>query len=162
MERRTITAIVAEEFPTLFDTPEVDVRALSPVRTFWEKAMLLHEETYRPLDRPQRRRLSRHYYDLARLIEAGIGDKAAGDMDLFKRVAAHRELYFRQTWVDYSTLAPGTIRIAPLPERESEWRRDYEAMRGEMLAGSPPAFDDILMMIRRFEREFNARSGGRA
>jgi hypothetical protein len=162
VERRTITALVADQFPSLFDTPEVEVRSLSPVRTFWEKAMLLHEETYRPLDRLQRRRLSRHYYDLARLIEAGIGDEAVANIELFQRVAAHRELYFRQTWVDYSTLAPGTIRIAPLPEREPEWRRDYEAMRGEMLAGSSPAFDDILMMIRRFEREFNARSGGRA
>lgn len=159
VERRSITALVADEFPALFDEPRVWVRALTPDRTFWEKAMLLHEETFRPPSRPQGRRLSRHYYDLARLIEAGVSREAATDLDLFARVAAHRQLYFRQTWVDYGTLAPGTLRIAPLPEREAEWRRDYDAMRGEMLAGDPPTFDEILIMVRRFEREFNAASG---
>lgn len=64
--------------------------------------------------------------------------------------------------MDYDTLAPGRLRIAPLPDREADWRRDYDAMRGEMLAGDPPTFDDILMMIRRFEREFNAASRGPA
>ncbi len=162
VERRIIRPLVADESPSLFDRPDVDVRALSPVRTFWEKAMLLHEETFRPADRPQRRRLSRHYYDLARLIDAGVGRDAAQDTTLFARVAAHRELYFRQTWVDYTTLAPGTLCLAPAPAREPEWRRDYDAMRGEMLAGDPPTFDDILMAVRRFEHEFNAASGDQA
>lgn len=155
VEHRTITSFVMEQFPDLFEKPRVEVRALTPVRTFWEKVMLLHEEGFRPPDRQQRSRLSRHYYDIARLIEAGVGRAAANDKDLFARVAAHRAIYFRQTWVDYATLAQGQLRIVPAPDREAAWRRDYDAMRGEMLGGNPPTFDEILTRVREFENEFN-------
>ena len=82
----------------------VSVRAVSLERIFWEKAMLLHEETFRPPEKKRKARMVRHYYDLYRLIDAGIGHKAAGDLELFERIAAHRQVYFRYTWVDYDTL----------------------------------------------------------
>ena len=40
------------------------VRAVKPRRTFWEEVMSLHEEAYRPADKPRKTRLARHYYDL--------------------------------------------------------------------------------------------------
>jgi len=61
-----------------------------PRRTFWEKAMLLHEETFRPGDKARRKAyMARHYYDLFRLIKAGVAAEAAADLDLFRRIAAH-------------------------------------------------------------------------
>ena len=87
-------------------------RSVMPRRTFWEKAMLLHEETFRPKAKRRGEAMARHYYDLYRLILAGIGDESAGDLDLFERVAAHRQVFFRHTWVDYSTLNPGQLRLS--------------------------------------------------
>ena len=66
-----------------------------PRGTFWEKAMLLHEETYRPAGKPRKARLARHYYDLWCLIKREVADDAANDFGLFDRVAAHRTLFFR-------------------------------------------------------------------
>lgn len=155
VEERTVTSIVAEEFPEIFEAPSCTVSALLPERTFWEKAMLLHEETFRPVGKPRKQGMARHYYDMWRLIEGGVAAKAGLDSELFVRVAAHRKLYFRHSWVDYRTLKRGSIRLVPRPEQEAEWRRDYEAMRGEMFLGSPPAFEEVLARVGRFEEEFN-------
>lgn len=156
VQTRQIVSIVAEEFPQLFDSPGCSVRALLPERTFWEKVMLLHEETFRPTDKPRRPRMARHYYDVWRLIEKGIASRAMRDVDLFERVAAHRRIYFRQNWVDYDTLDRRTIHLLPTPAQRPEWRRDYDAMRGEMLNDNAPPFDDIMKALEHFQMELNS------
>lgn len=155
-ELRSVRPLVAEEFPRLFDVPEIQVRALRPERTFWEKVMLLHEERLRPGDRPVRHAMARHYYDAWRLIESGIGEAAVADADLFDQVAAHRQLYFRHTWMDYGTLEKGSIQMLPAPSHLDDWRRDYQAMQGEMFISKPPPFDEILAVIQRFQAKYNA------
>lgn len=156
VEHRQVTSIVAEEFPSLFATPACTVRALLPERTFWEKVMLLHEETFRPSDGIRRPGMARHYYDVWRLIETGVAEKAAADLALFEQVAAHRKVYFKHAWVDYDTLKRGTIQMVPQPEQVDEWRRDYSAMQGEMFVSTPPEFDEILATITLFQSEFNS------
>lgn len=41
--------------------------------------------------------------------------------------------------------------------KEAEWRRDYEAMRGEMFSRTPPSFDAVLKAASEFEKEFNRK-----
>jgi hypothetical protein len=150
-----IRSIIADEFPQAFSAPDCNVTALAPERTFWEKAMLLHEETYRPADKVRRPRMARHYYDLYRLIEQGVAARAAADPTLFAQVAAHRQIFFAQSWVDYLSLQPGSLRLTPLPAQEAGWRQDYVAMQGEMFSTTPPSFDELLNAIKKFELEFN-------
>jgi hypothetical protein len=102
-----IRPYLADVFPALMGPSNVQVRALAPERTFWEKAMLLHEETYRPAGKVHRARLARHYYDLWCLITKGVAARAVASPGLFERVAAHREVFFNWSWMDYSTLRPG-------------------------------------------------------
>ena len=154
--RRPVTPMVAEALPQLFDEPVCTVTALAAERTFWEKAMLLHEETFRPADKTRRARLARHYYDLWRLIESGVAERALADGPLFDQVARHRQLYFRQSWVPYDTLTPRTLRLVPRPEQLDEWRRDYRAMQAEMFAGPAPDFEEIMATMAEFQAELNA------
>ncbi len=127
-------------------------------RTFWEKAMLLHEETFRPLEKKRQARMARHYYDLYCLIKAGIGRKASRDLQLFDRIAAHRQVYFRYTWVDYDTLRPGRLRLVPPDEQLANWKSDYTAMKDGMFSGEPPAFDDLIQIVREFQDAFNRKA----
>lgn len=151
-----IQSYLADALPDVISPSAFEVRALLPERTFWEKAMLLHEETYRPAGKARKTRLARHYYDLWCLIEKGVGATAARDIGLFERTAAHRAVYFNWSWMDYGTLRRGSLRIVPLEDQVGDWRKDYEAMRGEMFFGEVPPFDDILRVVSRFERSFNA------
>jgi hypothetical protein len=100
--------------------------------------------------------MARHYYDLHQLIVHGIAARAAADKKLFKQVANHRQIFFAQTWVDYTTLQPGSMRIVPLPEQEDSWRKDYLAMQEEMFSITPPPFDKLLEAVAAFQNEFNA------
>jgi predicted nucleotidyltransferase component of viral defense system len=151
----TIHPYLAEAFPDLFVQSDFPVKAVSPERTFWEKAMLLHEETFRKPEKRRQARMARHYYDLYYLIEAGVGQKASQDLGLFARIATHRQVYFRQNWVDYDTLKPGSLRLVPTEDQISDWRSDYAAMKDEMFFDKPPAFDELIERIREFQDIFN-------
>jgi hypothetical protein len=74
-----IKSYVAEEFDT-FVEDAVTIPCLSPKRTFWEKATLLHAEYYRPVEKATPERTSRHIYDVSMLYRAGYADKAIQDM----------------------------------------------------------------------------------
>lgn len=151
-----IRPYVSDAFPDLLSEPGARVRSVLPRRTFWEKAMLLHEETFRPEAKRRGEAMARHYYDLYRLILAGIGDESAQDLDLFERVAAHRQVFFRHTWVDYSTLNPGQLRLLPAEADRPDWQADYEGMRHEMFYGDVPTFDEILAVVGEFQARLNA------
>jgi len=154
-ESPTIRPMVAEVFPNLIGDGAFPARAVAPRRTFWEKAMLLHEETWRPAGKQRKARLSRHYYDLWCLITKGVADDALRDADLFERVATHRKNFFRYGWMDYATLSKGRLRLLPLPDQGAAWRRDYAAMHAEMFFHIPPSFDEVLKVVGKFEKEFN-------
>ena len=148
-----------DAFPDLLPQAHFFVRAVSLERTFWEKAMLLHEETFRPPEKKRQARMARHYYDLYRLINAGIGHKAAGDLELFERIAAHRQVYFRYTWVDYDTLRPGRLKLVPPDDQLANWKSDYTAMKDEMFFGKAPEFEDLIKTAREFQEAFNREAG---
>jgi len=156
---RKILPYLADIFPAHRDECSFTVRVLAAERTFWEKAMLLHEETFRPPEKPRAIRLARHYYDVWCLINGGIAERAAADIALFDRAAQHRALYFRQTWVDYKTLRPGSLRLLPLQSALRSWQKDYDAMRGVMFFGEVPQFEEILRVVGEFQERFNARVG---
>jgi predicted nucleotidyltransferase component of viral defense system len=155
-EKRDIRPYVTEHFPQLDPESAFPVRVLAAERTFWEKACLLHEETFRPRDKPRKLRMARHYYDIWCLLRAGVGERALADTALFQRVAEHREVFFRSSWVDYSTHKPGTFRLTPPQEHLAGWRSDYESMQGPMFFGATPGFQELLSKVAEFERRFNA------
>ena len=151
-----IQPYLAERFPQLMPEGPFPVRVLAAERTFWEKACLLHEETFRPHDKPRKLRMARHYYDLWCLLTAGVGERALADNPLFRRVAEHREIFFRYAWVDYSTHKPGAFRLVPPADHLPAWKSDYEAMLGPMFFGEVPDFDEIMEAVSEFEKTFNA------
>jgi len=152
-----IRPYLAEALPREFSGSETVLRAVAPERTFWEKAMLLHEETYTAGPKGPKPRLSRHYYDLWCLIRAGVADRAAADGPLFERVAEHRRLFFRKRKDAQDTIRPGLLRLIPLEEQLPHWRRDFDTMREAMFFREPPAFDEILRVVGGFQDGFNRR-----
>jgi len=155
-EEKSIQPYVIEHFPAFDPDGAFPVRVLAAERTFWEKACLLHEETFRPADKPRKLRMVRHYYDLWCLLQAGVGERALANTALFQRVAEHREIFFRHSWVDYSTHKPGTFRLSPPADHLPNWRRDYQDMLGPMFFGDTPTFEQMMTAATEFEKTFNA------
>ncbi|HBA84491.1 MAG TPA: nucleotidyl transferase AbiEii/AbiGii toxin family protein [Verrucomicrobia bacterium] len=156
-ETPPIRPYVAEALPEIRGMNAFPVRAVAARRTFWEKALLLHEETFRPAGKLRKARLARHYYDLWCLIAKGIADQALADDGLFERVLAHRAVFFRWSWMDYTTMCRGSLRLVPPANQLKEWAADYEAMGAEMFFGEVPSFEKVLKVVGDFERRFNAQ-----
>jgi hypothetical protein len=146
---------VAEVLPQAIPDATFHISTLAAERTFWEKAMLLHEETFRPPNKPRKERMARHYYDVWCLISRGVAGRAETNRELFERVAEHRQIFFRLNWVDYATLRPGSLRLTPPARHLEVWRRDYEEMAGPMFYGERPAFAEVLRVVGEFEARFN-------
>jgi predicted nucleotidyltransferase component of viral defense system len=149
-------------FPELLTDDAVSVRAVRAERTFWEKAMLLHEETFRTAERRSRKKyMARHYYDLYQLIQSGVAARAVAEAGLFEKIAEHREVFFSYSWVDYTSLKPGSLRLIPHSAQMEDWEADYAGMEMEMFYGEVPSFAEVLHAVEVFQNDFNA-SGGTA
>lgn len=151
---KVVKSFVATEYPNAFMEVEINVLAVKAERTFWEKVMLIHEERFRPDDKKRALRMARHYYDLWSLMQSEIGERAIADDKLFNSVKLHREVFFRITWVDYTTLTKGKLKLLPLEKHIEWWKKDYEDM-SEMFLGDAPTFDEILASITSLEIMIN-------
>jgi hypothetical protein len=149
-----MTPYVAQAFPATFRAPAIVVKVLAVTRSFWEKATLLHAEHHRPPTKAMPPRLSRHYYDLARLIVAGVGEQAVADLELLQRVVAHKTVFFQSGWARYAEARRGSLRLVPAPVRAQALAADYDSMR-EMFFGERPAFAEVLRVLGEWEAHFN-------
>lgn len=156
--RPTIQPYIADALPDVLGPSRFEVQTLDPRRTVLEKMCLLHEETYRVDGRAPAARLSRHYYDLWCLIRAGTAKEAVADPDLFRRVIAHRAVFFRRSAEAQATLRPGSLRLMPRREHFPDWQRDYDAMRESMFFGETPEFAEILLKVEEFEVLLNGNT----
>jgi hypothetical protein len=154
-ETRVIRPYAAEDFPDFFENPDITVTVLSARRTFWEKATALHAEAHRKAESRTSQYFSRHYYDLAMLLDTEEGQAAVGDVELLDQVARHKALFFPAGWASYETARPGTLRLIPSEARLRDLRADYRAMAPMMFDEKPPGFDDIIARLATFQSAFN-------
>ena len=152
--RPIIQPYLAEALEGELKDASFPVHTVAPERTFWEKAMLLHEENYSNKPKPNPR-MARHYYDLWCLLGAGVGDKAVAAPGLFESVAHHRAIFFRKKKEAQESLQPGALAILPREDRRVAWEQDYEAMKAAMFFGEVPSFQEILSAVGEFARKFN-------
>jgi hypothetical protein len=137
-----ITPYLAAALPGEIADSRFTVRAVAPERTFWEKAALLHEETYREGSAAPKARLARHYYDLWCLITRGVAERAEADTGLFDRVAAHRAVFFRrsrdaQESFKFTSARAGRRQSCPLATRLRRHARIHVLRRGAGVRRDP-------------------------
>lgn len=148
-----ISPYIAEEFPEAFAHPETSVLTVSPERTFWEKATILHKEAFRTNGRfPSR--YSRHYYDLCKLAHSDVKTRALDDMSLLKSVVDFKMTFWRSNAARYDLCVPGTLKLMPPKDSMPLVEQDYSSMRN-MIFGDAPDFDDLMLGISELESEIN-------
>lgn len=155
-ETKVIRPYAADDFPHFFDDPDCTVTVLSVRRTFWEKVTALHAEAHRPNDSPMPQYLSRHYYDVAMLLDTEDGKAAFADFELLDQVAKHKSIFFRSGWASYETARPGTLQLIPAADRIKDLRADYRDMALMMFDDKPMSFDDVLARLRSLQDAINA------
>ena len=154
-KQAVITPYAADYYPQVFEQPGTSVLTVTPERTFWEKATILHQEANRPerLDMPLR--YSRHYYDLYRMAHSSVKETALNQPDLLQKVVDFKMKFYPRSWAQYPDAKPGTLRLTPPDYRLPALESDYESMKG-MLCGDIPSFEAVMDAVRQLENEINA------
>jgi len=157
-EPKDILSFIDEQYKDLpFALPIFEAQVVVPTRTFIEKVLLLHEEFSKPIDKIRTDRLTRHFYDLDKLMQAGYGDLAIQDDELFETIVTHRKTVTQVRGIDYSNHEKGKISILPPITVLSKWEADYKTMQDNMIVGESLKWDDLLNSIKNIENLLNNR-----
>lgn len=114
-ENRALTSLIYDTFNEVDNATQCFVPTVLPIRTFLEKALLLNEEYQKKS--PRSERMSRHLYDLERLMDT-YSETAINDSELYKSIIEHRKKFYHISSVDYDSDKRENIKIWPTGEME--------------------------------------------
>lgn len=151
-EIKRISSLIGELFPQIDNETTAEIPIITPTRTFLEKAFLLNEEYQRK--NPRTDRMSRHLYDLERLMDTPYASMALADRELYKEVIAHRRRFYHVGGVNYDLNHPSTIAFCPTGALRDKMRLDYEAMKMSMIYGNKLSFDSLISRLEDLQSRF--------
>jgi hypothetical protein len=155
-EEVNIESILSNVFPNIaYEEIAFKVFAVQPKKTFLEKVFLLHEkfQNLNP-DNIKIERLSRHLYDLVKIMDSEAGKQGLKDKEFYKTLIEHRKNYIRISGVDYDTLNYSTISFIPPVSVLEMFRQDYSAMQEAMIYGESPDFDSMIEKLKLLTGKF--------
>ena len=155
---RTFSSLIGEHYPdqSFADQP-ITVATANPERTFLEKVFLLHEEFQKPVNKIRTDRLSRHLYDLEKLIDTPYFQTAISDNTLYQGIVNHRSTITPIRGIDYANHIPSKISIIPPASILKEWQKDYEIMQQNMIYGNSLSFEKLMERIAWIQQQINAK-----
>ena len=156
-EEMSIVPYISEDVPRLALRAE-HVTTVTAERTFWDKIVILHGVRNwfekRGVLRGEGQRVSRHYYDVHRILRSEVGERAVGDRALGADCVAHARMFFSSPNLGLDRAAPGTFALTPTGAMLEDLRGDYIRMAG-MIIGGPPDFEAVIKSIADLEEKLN-------
>ena len=128
-------------------------------RTFWEKATAVH--VFCRQQRSRGERLSRHWYDLVRLDDAGFAERSLSDRILALSVARHKAMFFREkdsagSWIDYEAAVSGDLQLVPQGAAYEALADDFGRMLSDgMLPDGEERFEALMERCADLEARAN-------
>ena len=143
---KEITTLIHSRYPEIDNEIKCLFKSVLPERTFLEKIFLLHEEYQK--DNPRVERMSRHLYDLEKMMDSPFAESALQNMDLYKTIINHRQKFNNIQGVDYRTHCPTQIQICPPENLINSWKNDYENLRESFIYDkSKLTFEELIGRI---------------
>ena len=134
------------------------ITAVAPERTFWDKVIIIHGQRFwferRGSLQNLGQRVSRHYYDVYRLLQSDVGQAALHDKKLAHDCARHARVFFSRPDLGLDCALPGTFALTPASGMLPALRRDFTRMSG-MIMGPVPTFEEVIAKLTEFERVVN-------
>lgn len=154
-EQHSIAPLVKQYTDTIA-FPSASVNVLSPIRTFWEKATLIHVECHRNRLTSAPERLSRHWYDLAKLANSTLCSRALEAKDIFLSVIEHKKAFYNASYANYDDCLNSKLRLIPSKESIEGLEKDYQQMISSgFFSETPPKFSEIIETLSKLEKDIN-------
>ncbi len=136
--------------------PTGKVVVLSPARTFWEKATLIHVECNRSDFKQNAERLSRHWYDLVMLSKHPSSQGAIANKELLEDVVKLKKVFYNSGYSNYDSCLAGSLKLIPDQASLDQLAADYKTMVSSgMMYRDPLSFDELIAAVKNLEREIN-------
>lgn len=156
-EEVEICSMIEDAYPNEeFSLPRFIVPTVVPGRTFLEKVFLLHEEFNRPNGRTHIERITRHMYDIVKMMDKPFAVEAMQNVQLYEDIVTHRKKFTAWSGLDYATHLPGTISFLPPVSIEEVLRDDYKQMQIGFIYANAPSFDEIMERLQNLQDKFRA------
>lgn len=158
-EYREINSIISTNFPEQnFTAKPFAISTVLPQRTFLEKVFLIHEEFSQKTEKIRIDRLSRHLYDLEKLMDTEHGIAALNNVELYNNIIAHRAKFNPIRGIDYTNHKSSKIKIIPPDAVIKDYQKDYETMTNFMIYGNALSFEKLIKRILELQNRINGKS----
>ena len=151
------SSLVGSHYPSQpFADAPITVPTVNPERTFLEKLFLLHEEFQKPEEAIKVDRLSRHLYDIDRLMHTNYKKEILSNKTLYQEIVHHRRTITPVRGIDYDRHKPEFIDPIPPAAVLDAWKNDYQIMQEEMIYGESPKFEELLDHVQELKKDINS------
>jgi hypothetical protein len=153
---RTFNSFLDEIYPDAsFAKQPIHIPTVDPERTLLEKIFLLHEEFQRSDEKIRVDRMSRHLFDIYKLVASPFAEKALFNQELYAEIVYHRQLFTKLGGVNYKLHNPETINPIPPDKLLDAWKKDYSIMQEQMIYTDSPSFEAMLEAIKNYISKMN-------
>lgn len=155
VEAIAMRSMIEDAYPEeLFSQPKFIVPTVIPGRTFLEKVFLLHEEFNRPNGCAHLERLTRHMYDIEKMMDKDFALEALHNKKLYDEIVAHRQEFTAWSGLDYSLHQPQTISFVPPSSIINALKEDYKKMQESFIYGASLPFEKLLSRLSELQERF--------
>lgn len=149
VEGKQFYSFISESMPGIEDI-SVNFNTVIPTRTFLEKIFLLHEEFQK--EQPRSFRMSRHLYDLEKIMDSQFGTDALSNRLLYDEIVKHRSIFNKIPSIDYGAHHPNTINFIPPTAFIKEWAKDYQSMKEHFIYGQESlSFEKLIAKLEELQ-----------
>ena len=137
-----------------FAQSKFDVPTVLPGKTFLEKIFLLHEEFNRPGGGVKMERLTRHLYDIEKMMDKDFATEVMSNINLYTEIVEHRSKFTAWSGLDYKTHHPSTISFLPPEALTQMLRDDYKKMQEGFIYKDSLPYDELTARIKELQERF--------
>ena len=95
--------------------------------------------------------MTRHFYDLEKLMHTPYAEIALNDLVLYHEIVEHRRKFYHVGYVDYDKELPTNIQIVPSEELTSAYEADYNEMKESFIYGQSLDFTELMQKMAELQ-----------
>lgn len=139
-----------------FTQPKFDVPTVLPGKTFLEKIFLLHEEFNRPGGGIKMDRLTRHLYDIEKMMDKNFAIEVMNNTNLYTEIVEHRSKFTAWSGLNYKTHHPSIISFLPPETLTQILRDDYRKMQEGFIYKDSLTYNELIGRLKVLQDRFRS------
>jgi len=154
-ESVSMRSMIEDAYPdeTFTELP-FHVPTVLPGKTFLEKIFLLHEEFNRFGGGTDIERMTRHLYDIEKMMDKDFAIEAMNNESLYSDLVEHRSKFTAWSGLDYQSHHPSTISFLPPESLNDTLKDDYRKLQEGFIYGDSLSYEELIERLAVLQGRF--------